>query len=48
MAAVAEEDLLATEPAVDVDERARTFRETIGGSRPAALWVLEDRGRVVG
>ncbi len=48
MAAVAEEGLIATEPPVDVEARARRIRETIEGEGPAALWVLEDGGRVVG
>jgi RimJ/RimL family protein N-acetyltransferase len=48
IAAVAEEGLIATEPPVDVADRARRFRETIEGEGPAAAWVLEDDGRVVG
>lgn len=48
MAAVAEEGWLATEPPVDLEDRAQRFRETIEGQGPAALWVLEDDGRVVG
>jgi RimJ/RimL family protein N-acetyltransferase len=48
MAAVAEEDLLATEPPVDIGARAQRFRETIAGEGPNALWVLEDGDRVVG
>jgi putative acetyltransferase len=48
MAAVAEEDLLATEPPVDIGARVQRFRETIAGEGPDALWVLEDGDRVVG
>jgi RimJ/RimL family protein N-acetyltransferase len=47
-AAVAEEGLIATEPPVDIDARAQRFAEAIEGSGPAALWVLEYDGRVVG
>ena len=48
IAAVAEEGSIATEAPVDVADRARRFRETIEGEGPAAAWVLEDDGRVVG
>ncbi|MCE3246356.1 MAG: rimI 2, partial [Geminicoccaceae bacterium] len=48
IAAVAEEGSIATEAPVDVADRARRFRETIEGAGPAAAWVLEDDGRVVG
>ena len=48
IAAVAEEGSIATEAPVDVADRARRFRETIEGEGPAAAWVLEDGGRVVG
>jgi RimJ/RimL family protein N-acetyltransferase len=48
MAAVAEEELIATEPPVDLEARAQRFREVIEGEGPAAAWVLEEGGRVVG
>jgi RimJ/RimL family protein N-acetyltransferase len=48
LAAVAEEGLIATEPPVDLEARAERFREAIEGDGPAANWVLEDGGRVVG
>jgi ribosomal protein S18 acetylase RimI-like enzyme len=49
LAAVAEEDFIATQPPVDIEERAQRFRELIGGGDPAGLWVLEDDdGRQVG
>jgi [ribosomal protein S18]-alanine N-acetyltransferase len=48
MAAVAAEGFLAHEPPIDVEARAQEFRETIEAEGPAALWVLEDKGRVVG
>ncbi len=48
IAAVAEEGLIATEPPVDVDARARVFREMIESDGPQALWVLDEGGRVVG
>ena len=48
LARVAEEGLIATEPPVDVDERAARARETIEGGGPDALWVLEDGDRIVG
>jgi putative acetyltransferase len=48
VATVAEEGWLATEPPVDVEARAERFRQTIDAEGPAALWVLEDGGRVVG
>jgi putative acetyltransferase len=48
VAAVAEEGLIATEPPVDLEARAARFREVIEGEGPAASWVLEDSGRVVG
>jgi hypothetical protein len=46
-AAVAEEGLIAAEAPVDVAERAERFRGVIDGEGPAAVWVLEDRGRIV-
>jgi putative acetyltransferase len=47
-ATVAEEGLIATEPPVDIKERARHFRETIDGDGPGAHWALESAGDVVG
>jgi ribosomal protein S18 acetylase RimI-like enzyme len=47
-AALAEEGLIATEPPVDLEARAQRFRDLIEGEGPAAAWVLEDDGRVVG
>lgn len=46
IAEVAAEGWLATEPPVDVGQRAAAFRETL--SEGHALWVLEQDGRVVG
>ena len=49
LAVVAEEGSLATQPPVDVDQRAQRFRELVERGEPAALWVLEDdAGRQVG
>jgi [ribosomal protein S18]-alanine N-acetyltransferase len=48
VARVADEGWIATEPPVDVAERARRIRERIDGEGPAASWVLEDDGDVVG
>jgi RimJ/RimL family protein N-acetyltransferase len=48
LAVVAEEGLVGTEPPVDLEARAGEFRETIEGGGRAALWVLDDAGRVVG
>jgi RimJ/RimL family protein N-acetyltransferase len=49
MAAVAEEGLIATEPPVDLEERAQRFRELIEGPEPAGAWVLlDDAERIVG
>lgn len=48
LAAVAEEDVIATEPPVDVEVRARQLRERIEAGGPAGSWVLENGGRVVG
>lgn len=47
IATVAQEDLLATEPPVDVSARAGTIREGIETGAFAA-WVLESDGVVVG
>ena len=40
LAAVAEEDLIATEPPVDVEARAEGFRGMLVPGRPDRLWVL--------
>lgn len=48
MAEVAEEDVIATEPPVDVAARAQRFRLSIREDETAASWVLDDGGRVVG
>jgi RimJ/RimL family protein N-acetyltransferase len=48
MAVVAEEGLIGTEPPVDLDVRAQRFRAAIETDGPAASWVLDDAGRVVG
>jgi putative acetyltransferase len=48
MAVVAEEGLIGTEPPVDVGARAQRFRDRIAAGGPAASWVLDDAGRVVG
>ena len=42
LVAVAEEDLIATQPPVDVDQRAQRFREILERGDPAGLWVLDD------
>ena len=45
LAVVAEEDLIATEPPVDVEARAQGFRELLAPDRSDRLWVLcEDEG----
>ncbi|MGO9902833.1 MAG: N-acetyltransferase family protein [Solirubrobacteraceae bacterium] len=48
MAVVAEEGVIGTEPPVDIGARAQRFRDTIAAGGPAAAWVLDDAGRVVG
>jgi len=48
MASVAEEGFLATEPPVDVEARARQFDGAIEGDSADALWVVDERGTVVG
>jgi RimJ/RimL family protein N-acetyltransferase len=49
MAAVAAEGLIGTEVPVDLEDRARRFRELIEGQEPATAWVLiNDGGHVVG
>ena len=47
-ARVAEEGLIATEPPVDLAERAEKARAAVEGEGPARLWVLEAEGAVVG
>ena len=47
-AAVAEEGFLGAQPPVDLDARAEVLREWISSDGPAAGWVLEDGGRIVG
>jgi RimJ/RimL family protein N-acetyltransferase len=46
--AVAKEGFLGAQPPVDVEDRARRFRELIEAEHPARMWVLEDDGAVVG
>jgi RimJ/RimL family protein N-acetyltransferase len=48
MDTVAAEGLIGTEPPVDVDAVRRRFRDTITGPGPAAMWVFELDGRVLG
>lgn len=48
IATVAAEGLIASEPPVDVEDRAQRFREAIEADGPGALWVLDDGGRVLG
>lgn len=48
LSAVAEEGLLATEPPVDVAERAQRLAAMLAAEGLSASWVLEDAGRVVG
>jgi putative acetyltransferase len=48
MAAVAGEGLIGTESPVDVDAVRRRFRDTITGPGPAAMWVFELEGRILG
>lgn len=47
-ALVAEEDLIATEPPVDVAERAERFRGRIEDDGPGAWWVMEEDGEILG
>jgi RimJ/RimL family protein N-acetyltransferase len=47
-AEVAEEGLIAAEAPVDLAERAERFRAVLDSEGPAALWVLEDQGQIVG
>lgn len=48
IAEVATEGFLGSEPPVDIGARAERFREVTEGDGPAAAWVLEDAGTVVG
>jgi RimJ/RimL family protein N-acetyltransferase len=49
VAAVAEEDFIATQPPVDVEQRADRFREIVERGEPAGVWILaDDDGRQVG
>ena len=49
MAILAEEGMVATEPPVDVAERARRFSEEIDSEGPGSLWVVcDEQGRIVG
>jgi len=49
VAVVATEGSLATQPPVDIEQRAQRFREIVDRGDPAGLWVLEnDQGQNVG
>jgi ribosomal protein S18 acetylase RimI-like enzyme len=49
VAVVAEENFIATQPPVDVVQRAERVREIIERGDPAAVWILEDDdGRQLG
>ena len=49
MAILAEEGMVATEPPVDIAERAQKFREEIESDGPGSMWVLcDETGRMVG
>jgi [ribosomal protein S18]-alanine N-acetyltransferase len=49
VAVVAEEGTLATQPPVDLDQRAQRIREIVERGDPAGVWVLEDdEGRQAG
>jgi putative acetyltransferase len=49
VAAVAEEGFLGAQPPVDLEDRAKQFRELVERGGPAGVWVLEDDdGHVVG
>jgi len=48
LAEVAREGLIATEPPVDVAERAAKAREAIDADGPDGLFVLDHEGQVVG
>jgi putative acetyltransferase len=49
IAVVAEEGSLATQPPVDIDDRAHRLREIVERGDPAGLWILvDDETRQVG
>jgi putative acetyltransferase len=48
IAAVAPEGSLGAEPPIDLTARAEQYRELISGDGPAAMWVLEQDGALVG
>ena len=48
VAAVAPEGFLGAQPPVDIDERAERLQALLEQGEPAAMWVLEDEGEVVG
>lgn len=48
IAIVAEEGVLLIEPPVEIEARAKRFREVIEGESRAKLWVLEHERRLVG
>lgn len=48
VATVAAEGSIGAEPPVDIDARARQFREMLENPGAGGLWVLDDQGRVVG
>ena len=49
IAVLAEEDMIATEPPVDIPARARKFCEEIESGGPGSMWVLcDENGRIVG
>lgn len=48
LAVVAEEGSIATEPPVDVAERAQQLQNMLHRDRPGGVWVLEEHGQVVG
>ena len=48
IAILAEEGVLLIEPPVEIEARAKRFREVIEGESRAKLWVLEHERRLVG
>ena len=48
IAAVAEEGSIGTEPPVDIEARARRFRDALAHGGAGGMWVLDVEGRVVG
>lgn len=48
IAAIADEGVLGTEPPVDVETRAQRIRDQLAQQPHAAMWVVEEDGRVVG